>query len=100
MKFSFTKNPNNLKCPICNERVKFELLTKITCASCKSKLDLYKKSSQLQIIGWAMFCSPAIFTFLPDMSEAFLWIGTISFWVFAFVFIGMGNAEAKLVERR
>jgi len=80
--------------------VKFELERNITCSSCKSKLDLDKKSSKLQNIGWVMFCSPAIFTILSNMREVHLWIGTIVLWILAFIFIGMGNAEAKLVQRK
>jgi hypothetical protein len=100
MKFSFTKNPNNLPCPKCGEFVRFEGRRNISCPSCDAKLEVDKKSTKLQSLTWILFCLPALLFMLSDLPESYKWIATIFLWIAGFIILGVSNAEAKLIENK
>jgi uncharacterized protein (DUF983 family) len=100
MKFSFTKNPNNLPCPKCGELVKFEVPRNISCPSCDTKLEVDKKSTKLQSLTWILFCSPALVFMFIDFPENYKWFASIILWIAALIILGVSNAEAKLIENK
>jgi len=100
MKFSLTRNPNNLSCPICGKMIKLDIhKNNILCGSCKTELLVDKKSKQLKYIGYIFMCLPAIVIGFLNLDGIKLGIFGGICLVITFLCVGISNGSAKLIAK-
>jgi len=99
MEFSFTKNPNELPCPVCGEDCVFDIQSKvITSSNCKRKLIVNSNSKKLKAAGYSFIIISVVLANFFKLNTSVLVIVGILCLLIGLIFIGYSNGEAKLVK--
>ena len=100
MNFSFSRNPNNLKCPACGTKVPFvTYIQVITCPVCACRIRASKQHKQLKLAGVFFLVLPGVLVFVLDLElDTPKTIATVFSLLLGFALFMFANGKADMLE--